>query len=187
VGEDGNPGLWHLMPSFVSGAAALLTALAGLLRVLHQMGYLAARAPFVPPAAAQAPARIEGGATGPLSQTPSTGQPHQALDKGSPAGVEGAWRDRGSNCHLIQQVGNKLVVTSYKARGAQVRVIGGGTVKGRWVHLKLNNRNPFSPAFDFFLSDDGRELSGKMHYQLQTHPALWRYVGSTCASVNAAE
>jgi len=155
MGEDGNYGLRHLMPSLMSGTAALVTALAGLLGALHELGYLAGRAPaatavvsnkvvHLPPmlsAAVEPKARIEGGASEPSPPTTGAASPQRRLYGGGPVNVEGAWRDGASNCHLIRQVGNKLVVETYDAANGQVRAVGRGAVKGRRVHLKMNNRN----------------------------------------------
>ena len=57
--------------------------------------------------------------------------------------LTGAWRDKGSNCHLIKQAGHELTVTTYFAEEHR-SAVGNGTVKGRFVSMRINSANPES-------------------------------------------
>jgi len=57
--NDGGSGLRHLMPGVFSGIASALTALAGILGLLHEGGYFANRAPAATVvASARAPGQL---------------------------------------------------------------------------------------------------------------------------------
>jgi len=94
--------------------------------------------------------------------------------------LSGAWRDLGSNCHLIAQAGHELTVTSYDADTGKPWAVGSGTVKGRKVSVRMNNTNPASLEADLILSADGRELSGLIKGRKGAHLAKWRLVGPSC-------
>jgi len=171
MGEDGNIGFSRLMPGVVSGTATALTALAGLLGVLHETGLLWNRAPAASTAvAAKASAQ---------AQLPVPGAVRR-FD------VSGAWKDSGPGaCHAIKQIGDELLITNYKPSSAKPWTIGRGTIRGRIIHFRFNELNPGSPEAEFLLSNDGRELSGtiRQHQQDQEDrefPALWHYAGPHC-------
>ena len=96
--------------------------------------------------------------------------------------LTGAWRDKGSNCHLIKQTGHELTVTTYFAEEHR-SAVGNGTVKGRFVSMRINSANPESLQAELNLSDDGRELSGMVKGVKGAHAAMWRFIGPTCSEV----
>ena len=97
--------------------------------------------------------------------------------------LTGAWRDKGSNCHLIKQAGHELTVTTYFADEHR-SAVGNGTVKGRFVSMRINSANPESLQAELNLSDDdGREMSGMVKGVKGAHAAMWRFTGSTCSEV----
>jgi hypothetical protein len=189
MGDGAKAGLRQLMPSLFNGIATAIAAAAGLIGLLHQTGYLGnhprlkagieARERLHPRmldepgplAAADAPAKVP--ASGVDSPTIATTAPmHRNLS--------GAWRDMGSNCHLIVQAGHELTVSSYDGGTGKLWAVGSGTVKGRTVSVRINNTNPASLEADLILSVDGRELSGMIKGRKGAHLAKWRLVGPSC-------
>ncbi len=184
-------GLRQMMPSLFNGIATAIAAAAGLIGLLHQIGYLGnhprvraaieARAhahprildPAVPLAAADTTAP---------SGLPASGGDNHPVARVAPIhrNLNGAWRDMGSNCHLIKQSGHELTVSSYFADNGKPRAVGSGTVKGRTVSVRINATNPASLVADMILSDDGRELSGMIKGKNGAHVARWRFVGPSC-------
>ena len=132
MGDSARTGLRQVMPSLFNGIATAIAAAAGLIGLLHQTGYLGnhprrragieARAsahPHMldengPLAAADAPANAPASA-GDSTAIATTAPVHRNLN--------GAWRDMGSNCHLIIQDGHELTVTSYD--GGHGQAMGG--------------------------------------------------------------
>jgi hypothetical protein len=192
MADSDNLGLRHLMPGIFSGLATALTAAAGLVGVLHETGYLGSRASATPPVAAQVrastqvpePARqLASAETRPALVQPPSAAPIRTspIPARNPKNLSGAWRDGASNCHLIKQAGHELTVSSYVAATGQLRAVGGGTIKGRIISMRMNSRNPASPEADLILSDDGRELSGMVKWPKGAHVARWRFVGPSCS------
>jgi hypothetical protein len=191
MADSDKAGLRQMMPSLFNGIATAIAAAAGLIGVLHQTGYLGnhhprlhagveARAQMRMPdepqlAAVDSPAAAE---------LPAVAAPNSVA---APAlhhahNLTGAWRDKGSNCHLIKQTGHELTVTTYFAEEHR-SAVGNGTVKGRFVSMRINSANPESLQADLNLSDDGRELSGMVKGVKGSHAAMWRFIGPTCSEV----
>jgi len=167
MGEASSSFVSRLMPG-ASAVAAVLTALAGLIGVLHQTGLLWTSAPAVSTVAvAKAAAQPQMAAAGVARRF----------------NVNGAWKDSGpGNCHVIKQMGDELLITNYKPSSDKPWTIGRGTIRGRIVQFRFNALNPASPEAEFLLSGDGHELSGTIRQpQLNREaPALWHYVGERC-------
>jgi hypothetical protein len=191
-------GLRQLMPSVFNGIATAIAAAAGLIGLLHQIGYLGNR-PHMR-AGVQAGARLHprlDDQSGPLASADTPAAPvlpatvasnnTAAAPLASPIlpharKLNGAWRDMGSNCHEIRQSGHALTVTSYFGDSGKLWAVGSGTVKGQAVSVKMNSANPASPQVDLILSDDGRELSGMIKgAKGGAHVARWRRVGPSCS------
>ena len=180
--NDGSSGLRDLMPGVFSGIASALTAIAGILGLLHEGGYFANRAPAATVvASARAPgqfamsARDSAASQGPFAHGPASPFRPRRLS------VVGAWRDgAGIGCHLISQNGNQLVVNNYDPATGAFRATGLGTARGRNIHLHLNKLNPAAPELQLVLSDDGHELAGMMQFKGQAHIVLWHYSGANC-------
>ena len=180
--NDGGSGLRHLMPGVFSGIASALTALAGILGLLHEGGYFANRAPAATVvASARAPGQLAVSAPdsavsrGPFSLRPAP------LFRRRRLSVVGAWRDgAGVGCHVISQYGNQLVVNNYDPATGAFRATGLGTARGRNIHLHLNKLNPAAPEVQLVLSDNGHELAGMMQFKGQAHVVLWHYSGPNC-------
>ena len=185
-------GLRQMVPSLFNGIATAIAAAAGLFGLLHQIGYLGnhpriragieARPRAHPRmldqtgqlAAADAPAASDLLASGGNNHAVATTVTmHRNLS--------GAWRDMGSNCHLIKQTGHELTVSSYFADNGQLWAVGSGTIKGRAISVRINSANPASLVADLILSDDGRELSGMIKGTKGAHLAKWRFVGPSCS------
>jgi hypothetical protein len=191
MADSDKAGLRQMMPSLFNGIATAIAAAAGLIGVLHQTGYLGnhhprlhagieARAQMRMPdetqlAAVDSPAAAQ---LPPVSAPNSEAAPalHHARN------LTGAWRDKGSNCHLIKQAGHELTVTTYFADEHR-SAVGNGTVKGRFVSMRINSANPESLQAELNLSDDGRELSGMVKGVKGAHAAMWRFIGPTCSEV----
>jgi hypothetical protein len=192
MADSDKAGLRQMMPGLFNGIATAIAAAAGLIGVLHQTGYLGnhprlhagieARsraqmrmpdetqlAAVDSPAAASLPAAV-------APKSEAAPALHHARN------LSGAWRDKGSNCHLIKQDGHELTVTTYFA-GEHRSAVGSGTVKGRFVSMRINSTNPESLQADLNLSDDGRELSGMVKGVKGAHAAMWRFIGPTCSEV----
>lgn len=176
-------GLRQMMPSLFNGIATAIAAAAGLIGLLHQVGYLGNHP--------RIRAGIEGSArahprmldqTGPLAAAEAPAPPGPPVSGGTPMhrNLSGAWRDMGSNCHLIKQTGHELTVSSYFADNGRLWAVGSGTVKGRAISVRINSTNPASLVADLILSDDGRELSGMIKGTKGAHVAKWRFVGPSC-------
>ena len=193
MADSDKAGLRQMMPSLFNGIATAIAAAAGLIGVLHQTGYLGnhhprlhagiearSRAQMRMPdetqlAAVDSPAA----ASLPVAGTPNT-EAAPALHHAR--NLTGAWRDKGSNCHLIKQTGHELTVTTYFAEEHR-SAVGNGTVKGRFVSMRINSANPESLQADLNLSDDGRELSGMVKGVKGAHAAMWKFIGPTCSEV----
>jgi hypothetical protein len=192
MGDNARAGLRQMMPSVFNGIATAIAAAAGLIGLLHQTGYLGnhprVRAGIearprahprmldqtVPLAAADAPAASELAANSADNHAVATAAPTHHRN------LSGAWRDMGSNCHLIKQTGHELTVSSYFADNGRLWAVGSGTVKGRVISVRINSANPASLVADLILSDDGRELSGMIKGTKGAHVAKWRFVGPSC-------
>ena len=189
MGDSAKAGLRQMMPSVFNGIATAIAAVAGLIGLLHQTGYLGnhprARAGLEARARAH-PRMLD--QTGPLaaSDAPAAlavnGVDNRAVATAAPMrrNLNGAWRDMASNCHLIKQTGRELTVSSYAAETGKLRSVGVGTVKGRTISVRINSANPASLIADLILSDDGRELSGMIKGTKGEHLAKWRLVGPSC-------
>jgi hypothetical protein len=191
MADSDKAGLRQMMPGLFNGIATAIAAAAGLIGVLHQTGYLGhhprlhggieARAQMRMPdetqlAAVDSPAAAE---------VPAAGAPE---NEAAPAlhharNLTGAWRDKGSNCHLIKQAGHDLTVTTYFADNGHPSAVGSGTVKGRFVSMRVNSANPESLQAELNLSDDGRELSGMVKGVKGAHAAMWKFIGPACSEV----
>lgn len=190
-------GLRQLMPSLFNGIATAIAAAAGLIGLLHQVGYLGNR-PRVRAgieARAHAHAQVLDGAvplaaadTNAPSGLSTSGGDNHAVAMVAPIhrNLNGAWRDMGSNCHLIKQTGHELTVSSYFADDGRLWAVGSGTVKGRTVSVRINATNPASLVADMILSDDGHEMSGMIKGTKGAHVARWRFVGPSCIQTAAS-
>lgn len=192
MGDSAKAGLRQLMPSVFNGIATAIAAAAGLIGLLHQTGYLGnhprvragieARARAHPRMLDQ-PAQLAAASSPAASDLPASAVDNHAVAPPAPMhhrNLNGAWRDMGSNCHLIKQTGHELTVSSYYADNGQLWAVGNGTVKGRTVSVRINSTNPASLVADLILSDDGRELSGMIKGTKGAHLAKWRFVGPSC-------
>ncbi len=192
MGDSAKAGLRQLMPSVFNGIATAIAAAAGLIGLLHQTGYLGnhprvragievrARAH---PRMLDQPAQLAAASSPAASDLPASAVDNHAVAPPAPMhhrNLNGAWRDMGSNCHLIKQTGHELTVSSYYADNGQLWAVGNGTVKGRTVSVRINSTNPASLVADLILSDDGRELSGMIKGTKGAHLAKWRFVGPSC-------
>ena len=192
MADSDKAGLRQMMPGLFNGIATAIAAAAGLIGVLHQTGYLGkhprlhagiearSRAQMRMPDETQL-AAVD---SPPAAQLPAAAAPSSAA---APAlhhahNLTGAWRDKGSNCHLIKQTGHELTVTTYFAEEHR-SAVGNGTVKGRFVSMRINSANPESLQADLNLSDDGRELSGMVKGVKGAHAARWKFIGPTCSEV----
>src|ERR1700691_2992116 len=191
MADSDKAGLRQMMPSLFNGIATAIAAAAGLIGVLHQTGYLGnhhprlhagieARAQMRMPDETQL-AAVDSPADAPL---PPVSAPNS---EAAPAlhharNLTGAWRDKGSNCHLIKQAGHELTVTTYFADEHR-SAVGDGTVKGRFVSMRINSANPESLQAEVNLSDDSGEWSGMVKGVKGAHAAMWRFIGPTCSEV----
>jgi hypothetical protein len=171
MSEESKKGLRHLLPAAFSGIATAITALAGLLGVLHETGYFGNHAPLAAPVVSMSGRDLATAQEEPITALAAV--PARRLS------VVGAWHDLRFGCHVIKQIGNDLEILNYDAEGA-VRTVGLGRVRGRKIHLHLNKANPYAPDFELFLPDDGRELTGMAQRADQEHAVHWRYAGVAC-------
>ncbi|MGC2492242.1 hypothetical protein [Candidatus Binatus sp.] len=190
-------GLRQVMPSLFNGIATAIAAAAGLIGLLHQVGYLGnhprirsgieASAHAHPRILDQAVPLAAADTTAP-SGLPVSGGDNHAVATAAPIhrNLNGAWRDMGSNCHLIKQTGRDLTVSSYFADNGRLWAVGSGTVKGRTVSVRINATNPASLVADMILSDDGHEMSGMIKGTKGAHVARWRFVGPSCIQTAAS-
>jgi hypothetical protein len=193
MADSDKAGLRQMVPSLFNGIATAIAAVAGLIGVLHQTGYLGnhprlrdgiearSRAQMRMPDETQL-AAVDSPAAAAL---PAAGAPERET---APAlhharNLTGAWRDKGANCHLIKQAGHELTVTTYFADNGHPSAVGTGTVKGRFVSMRINSANPESLQAELNLSDDGRELSGMVKGVKGAHAAMWRFIGPSCSEV----
>jgi hypothetical protein len=191
MADGDKAGLRQMMPGLFNGIATAIAAAAGLIGVLHQTGYLGNHHPRVHAGIeARAQMRMPDGNqlaavdSPAAAELPATSAPnvdavpalHHARN------LTGAWRDKGSNCHLIKQDGHELTVTTYFADEHR-SAVGNGTVKGRFVSMRINSANPESLQAELNLSDDGRELSGMVKGVKGAHAAMWRFIGPSCSEV----
>jgi hypothetical protein len=185
-------GLRQVMPSLFNGIATAIAAAAGLIGLLHQTGYLGnhprlragleARERAHPRILDQT-SPLAAADTAAASDLPASGADSPAVATIAPMhhrNLSGAWRDMGSNCHLIKQTGHELTVSSYFADNGRLWAVGSGTVKGRTISVRINSANPASLVADLILSDDGRELSGMIKGTKGAHVAKWRFAGPSC-------
>jgi len=192
MGDSAKAGLRQVMPSLFNGIATAIAAAAGLIGLLHQTGYLGnhPRLRAGLEARERAHPRILD-QTGPIaaadtaaaSDLPASGTDSPAVATIAPMhhrNLSGAWRDMGSNCHLIKQTGHELTVSSYFADNGRLWAVGSGTVKGQTISVRINSANPASLVADLILSDDGRELSGMIKGTKGAHVAKWRFAGPSC-------
>jgi len=192
MADSDKAGLRQMMPSLFNGIATAIAAAAGLIGVLHQTGYLGkhprlhAGIEARPRAQMRMPDETQLAAVDSpaVAQLPAAAAPNSVA---APAlhhahNLTGAWRDKGSNCHLIKQTGHELTVTTYFVEEHR-SAVGNGTVKGRFVSMRINSANPESLQADLNLSDDGRELSGMVKGVKGAHAAMWRFIGPTCSEV----
>ena len=191
MGDSDKAGLRQLMPSLFNGIATAIAAAAGLIGLLHQTGYLGNH----PRLRAGIEARSRGEDTVAAEQAREIASAEAPAAPAAPAAVpeapantapihrnlSGAWRDMGSNCHVIKQTGHELTVNSYYADTGKGWLVGSGTIKGRVVSLKINSDNPKSLVADMILSDDGHELSGMIKGVKGAHVARWRFLGPSCS------
>jgi hypothetical protein len=192
MADSDKAGLRQMMPGLFNGIATAIAAAAGLIGLLHQVGYLGnhprLRAGLearerVHPRILDQPGQLAAADTAATSELPASGTDSPAVAPVAPIhhrNVSGAWRDMGSNCHLIKQTGHELTVSSYYADNGQLWAVGSGTVKGRTVSVRINSANPASLVADLILSDDGRELSGMVKGTKGAHIARWRFAGPSC-------
>jgi hypothetical protein len=189
MGDSAKAGLRQVMPSLFNGIATAIAAAAGLIGLLHQTGYLGnhpRRRAGIEARASAHPRMLD--ENGPLAaadapaNAPASAGDSPAIATTAPVhrNLSGAWRDMGSNCHLIVQDGHELTVTSYDGGTGKLWAVGSGTVKGRTVSVRINNTNPASLEADLILSADGRELSGMIKGRKGAHLAKWRLVGPSC-------
>ena len=134
MGDSAKAGLRQLMPSVFNGIATAIAAAAGLIGLLHQTGYLGnhprVRAGIEARARAH-PRMLDQPARWLRSSPAASDLPASAVDNHAVAppapmhhrNLNGAWRDMGSNCHLIKQTGRELTVSSYY--GGQRPAVGG--------------------------------------------------------------
>jgi hypothetical protein len=192
MADSDKAGLRQMMPGLFNGIATAIAAAAGLIGVLHQTGYLGnhprmhagiegrPRAQMrVPDETQLAAVDSPAAASLPATSAPN-GDAAPALHHAR--NLTGAWRDKGSNCHLIKQTGHELTVTTYFAEQHR-SAVGNGTVKGRIVSMRINSSNPESLQAELNLSDDGRELSGMVKGVKGAHAAMWRFIGPSCSEV----
>jgi hypothetical protein len=192
MADSDKAGLRQMMPGLFNGIATAIAAAAGLIGVLHQTGYLGNHHPRLHAGIeARAQMRMPDETQLAAVDSPTVAQPPAAAGAAdhepAPAlrharNLSGAWRDKGSNCHLIKQTGHELTVTTYFAEQHR-SAVGDGTVKGRFVSMRINSANPESLQAELNLSDDGRELSGMVKGVKGAHAAMWRFIGPTCSEV----
>ena len=191
MADSTKAGLRQMMPSLFNGIATAIAAAAGFIGLLHQTGYLGnhprmragleARAHMHPREVDQ-PGQLAAAEVPAAPSIPaSAGEDHTNAVAPKHRNLSGAWRDMGSNCHLIVQTGHELTVTSYAAETGKVKTVGSGTVKGRTISVRMNSANPLSLEADLILSDDGRELSGMIKGVKGAHVARWRFLGPSCS------
>jgi len=194
MGDSDKAGLRQMMPSVFNGIATAIAAAAGLIGLLHQTGYLGnhprlragleARAQIQPAVVADQAREIAEAQASSAPEVPASVaavSPETATAAPTHRNLNGAWRDLGSNCHVIMQTGHELTVTSYYVDTAKPRLVGSGTIKGRVVSLRINSDNPKSLVAEMILSDDGRELSGMIKGVKGEHAARWRFLGPSCS------
>jgi len=192
MGNSAKAGLRQVMPSLFNGIATAIAAAAGLIGLLHQTGYLGNHPHLRAGLEARERAHprildqtgpIAAADTAAASDLPASGTDSPAVATIAPMhhrNLSGAWRDMGSNCHLIKQTGHELTVSSYFADNGRLWAVGSGTVKGRTISVRINSANPASLVADLILSDDGRELSGMIKGTKGAHVAKWRFAGPSC-------
>ena len=196
MGDNGKARVRQLMPGVFNGIATAIAAAAGLIGLLHQTGYLGnhhhKRAAVDVEAPTQAEPAVVADQAREIAEAQASAAP--AIPAGVAAvspeateparahrSVNGAWRDMGSNCHVIKQSGHELTVSSYYAETGKGWLNGAGTIKGRVVSLRINSANPESLVADMILSEDGRELSGMIKGVKGSHVARWRFLGPSCS------
>ena len=155
----------------IGGATAVITAIAALVGVLNQLGYIGNHevrtAVDVPE---PIPAAIKPGPQAPASSATL------AMVEPKLSSLTGAWRDSGMGaCHLITQNGANLSITNYYPDSTDVLSHGEGTVTGAHVELRLKTMRG-----EYQLSPDGRVLKGTATRASGDRPSLWQYVGPAC-------
>jgi hypothetical protein len=171
--EPPKPGRGISTGGLIGGATAVATAIAAIVGMLNQLGYIGNHdAPST--AAVSYPAAAPGG--GIAAEHVPGSSATLAMIEPRLSSMTGAWRDSGMGaCHLISQNGANLDITNYFPDSSEIMSHGDGTVTGSHVELRLKTMRG-----EFELSPDGRIIKGKMVRATGVRPSLWQYVGPAC-------
>ncbi len=155
----------------IGGATAVITALAALIGVLNQLGYVGRHdVKSAVDVAEPIPSIVKPGAQSPAASATL------AMIEPKLSSLTGAWRDSGMGaCHLIAQNGANLTITNYYPDSTDVLSHGEGTITGDHVELRLKTMRG-----EYQLSADGRILRGTATRASGDRPSLWQYVGPAC-------
>jgi len=168
----------------IGGATAVITALAAIVGMLNQLGYVGGGSKATTVNASKKTPSNDSVDTSPaVSDQPRRGIEAPAgastlamIQPGKPFNLSGAWRDAGMGaCHLITQTGTDLKIVNYYPTTGEVWTHGDGTVDGSHVELRLR-----SMRGEFQISPDGKVLQGSMTRTSGTHPSMWQYIGTSC-------
>lgn len=153
----------------IGGATAVATAIAAIVGMLNQLGYIGNHE-SASTAAVSYPAADSIAGHAPASSATL------AMVEPKLSSMTGAWRDSGmGGCHQISQNGANLDITNYIPGSSEIMSHGDGTVTGTHVELRLKTMRG-----EFELSPDGRVIKGMMVRATGTRPSLWQYVGPAC-------
>src|SRR5271165_3552489 len=126
MADSDKAGLRQMMPGLFNGIATAIAAAAGLIGVLHQTGYLGNHHPRLHAGGIEARAQmrmpdetqlaaVDSPVAAPLPAAAGAADHELAPALHHGHNLTGAWRDKGSNCHLIKQAGHELTITTYFA------------------------------------------------------------------------
>jgi hypothetical protein len=162
----------------IGGVTAVATAIAAIVGMLNQLGYIGNHDVAKPVAASVSeplPALAPPQTAGSSADAPASSATLAMLEP-KLSSLTGAWRDAGMGaCHLITQKGNDLAITNYYPNSQDILSHGDGTVAGEHVELRL-----VTARGEFRLSPDGRVMRGTMTRSSGDRPSMWQYIGPTC-------
>lgn len=185
MADDNAKGGRGISGGLIGGATALATAIAAIVGMLNQLGYIGNHATSKPAAVvASAPLNSEpaiapGSSISDEARSDAGAAPSSALamtEPGKLSSLTGAWRDAGMGaCHLITQHGSDLEITNYFPDSNEVMSHGDGTVTGSQVEFRLRTMHGH-----FRISPDGKVLQGTMLRATGTRRSMWQYIGTSC-------
>jgi len=147
--SDGQKPFWETLPGILTGVAAVLTALGGLLTVVYTRGQQAAASEKE--VSARAPLAVPDRKVAALMERPVRDRVNLA----------GAWRDAETGHQVrIAQNGSRITSATVDLASRQVLARGQGILKGRAVEGSNHWADGSVYAVTLKVSEDGQEISG---------------------------